>query len=437
MPHLSRRHLLALALGAAAAPPRATARAPQDGAPAALVDELARHRYPLTLENGSLGGEGARVLSDEARAAAFVLVGEDHGLAEMPRFVDALFRLVAPHGYRHLAVEAGPVTGRYLTRMASAPDAERAFADFNREHPFALPFYSWREEAEMLASAVRAAGPATREPIWALDQEFILSASLHLARLVDIAPNARARAVAAEYAERARTEFARMVEAKDPGVVFLVTATADDFKRLGDAYRAPKGSEAARLLDELEVSWEIYQKNFTGRGFDSNQQRADLMKRHLMEYYERARTAEKAPPKAVFKFGAYHMKRGRSYINVYDVGNLVSELAAANGSRSFHVLAVAAKGTQNTYLPFVGADADRQKPYDAVAAFDFMDVKPLVGAAAGGGAWTLVDLRPLRPLAAARKLGALDRGLEETIWGYDAAVVVPAAHASTLFEWTR
>ena len=436
MTDLSRRTLLALALGAAVAPCEAFADTRDDAAPGALADELARHRYPLTLENGRLGGEGARVLSDEAKASEFVLVGEDHGLAEMPRFVDALFRLVAPHGYRHLAVEAGPLTERYLTRMASGADAQKAFADFNREHPFALPFYSWREEAEMLESAVRIVGPATREPIWALDQEFILSSSVHLERLVELAPNARARAVATEYADKAKTEFARMVEAKNPGLVFLASAAADDFKRLGEAFHAAPGTEAARILDELEVSWEIYQKNFTGRGFDSNQQRADLMKRHLMQYYDRARAIEKAPPKAVFKFGAYHMKRGRSFINVYDVGNLVSELAAANGSRSFHVLAVAAKGTQNTYLPFVGVDADRQKAYDAVAAFDFMDVKPLVGAALGGS-WTLVDLRPVRPLLAARKLGALDRGLEETIWGYDAVVVIPESHASTLFEWTR
>jgi hypothetical protein len=417
--------MVALALAASATRVRAQA------APS-LADELARHRYGLTLENVELGGDGATFLLDEARASEFVLIGEDHGFAEMPRFTAALFRALEPSGYHHLVVEAGPITGRYITRMATDKDPQRAFADFNRTYPFALPFYSWREEADMLATAA-AAAKGVDEPIWALDQEFILSPQVHLERLVALAPDANARAVATKYYEKVRTEVSRMVESKNPSMVFLASATADDFKRLDAAFHAAPGSEAGRILSELETSWEIYQGQFNGHGYESNTQRSALMKAHFMEYYNRALRAENAPPKAVFKFGAYHMKRGQSFINVFDVGNLASELAVANGSHSFHVLVVMAAGTQNTYLPFVGDPAAKQKPYDPIAVFDFMDVKPLLETVVKG-AWTVLDVRPLRPLLAGGKLGKIDRGLEAAIFGYDAIIVVPTAHAATLFE---
>jgi hypothetical protein len=157
------------------------------------------------------------------------------------------------------------------------------------------------------------------------------------------------------------------------------------------------------------------------------------MKAHFRDYYGRARAPGRAPPKALFKFGANHVKRGRSVTDVFDIGNMASELALMNSSRSFHLLVIAA-GTHNAFFPFVGVVADKQKPYDPIEAFSFMDVKPLLAAAAGREGWTLLDVRPLRPLLAARSLGKIERGLEEAIFGYDAVLVMPKAQAATLFE---
>lgn len=409
------------------------ARAADDKKPAlSLVDELARHRYEFSVANGELEGPGGRFLTDEARTAQFVLVGEDHGIGSIPEFVGALYRAAAPLGFRHLAVEVGPLSGAAIERMARSSDPERAFADFNREHPFSLPFFSWQEECRLAATAVRLA-PSSRPAIWALDQEFVLSSAIHFKRLVELAPNREARAVATEFLHRVEGEFGRIVEKHDPGGVFLVQAKAEDFDRLDKAFGASPGSEAGRILHELRVSWEIYLKNSDGRGYESNLQRSLLMKEHFMNYYREALRVEKTPPRVLFKFGAFHMKRGRSVTNVFDIGNLASELATSNGSHSFHILVIAATGTQNAYFPFLGNVADKQKPIDAVGSFDFMDIKPLVEAAGPQG-WSVIDLRPLRKLVSGRKFGTMDRGLEDAIFGYDAVVVIRDAHAATLFE---
>jgi hypothetical protein len=43
------------------------------------------------------------------------MIGEDHGIAEIPAFSTALCRIVAPQGYHTRAVETGPSTAQVLT----------------------------------------------------------------------------------------------------------------------------------------------------------------------------------------------------------------------------------------------------------------------------------------------------------------------------------
>jgi hypothetical protein len=152
---------LAIALGLVVSPSVLA----QSEAPS-FATELERHRTTVTLVNDELGGAGARLLLEEARASQFVLVGEDHGFAEIPQFTAALFRLIAPAGYRHLVIEAGPIAGRNLSQRAAGSAPQRSFAELNRKYPFAVPFFGWREETEMLESVVRTA-QVVAEPLWA------------------------------------------------------------------------------------------------------------------------------------------------------------------------------------------------------------------------------------------------------------------------------
>jgi hypothetical protein len=401
----------------------------------ALMAALAKNSSTLVLENGSLKGAGAEFLFREAEGSQFFLIAEDHGIAELPLLTAALFRQIRSYGYRHFATEAGPITARILEKLAASQRAQQSFTDFNHQNPFSLPFYFWQEEGGLIETVMHSPGRRTAgATLWGLDQEFVMSAKLHLKRLVELAPNAQARRTVEEFNQKAQTEFDRMVKSKNPGIVFLASATEDDFKRLRAALNPRPGSEAAEIFDELKVSREIYTKQFRGQVYEANDQRAQLMKRHFLRYYNEALRVEKSP-RVLFKFGMNHMKRGRSFVNVFDIGSLVPHLAFMNGTKSFHLLVVAANGTQNSYLPFVGNDADKKSKYDIVKVFKdyaFADVKPLI-AAAVDKSWTVLDLRPLRPLVTNRKLGKLDKGLEELIYGYDAVLIIPEVHAATLY----
>jgi hypothetical protein len=422
----SARHCAcALVLTCLAAP--AAARA-QDSL---LVRALSRAAMPLTIEGGRLGGPGAAMLAGEARQSQFVLVGEDHGMRELPQLTAALFRAVQPLGYRHLAVEVGPFSTRMLERTLRAPGGLAAYGRGVRADPWAVPFQMWKEETEMAADVLAAAG-GREGTLWGVDQEFIAATPMHLRRLAALAPNAAARRMALAYADSAAAADRRVVTEKNPTLFYLTSAPAGTYARLASAFHAAPGSEAAGLLEELAESAAIYAGQFDGHGFESNARRSLLMKRRFMEAYRRAQAAGEPQPRVLVKLGAYHSIRGRSFTGVFDIGNLLSELAASNGTRSFHLFVLTWRGTRNAFLPFVGDEKEKQHALNPAEDLDFMDARPLL-AAADSGAYTLIDLRSARAAIQRNALGTIDPGLRTLIWGYDAVLVVPEAHASTFW----
>jgi hypothetical protein len=397
----------------------------------ALVRSLSAHAVPLTLSDGRISGPGADLLRAEAGRSQFVLVGEDHGMRELPQLVSALFRAVQPAGYAHLAVEVGPFSGRTLEATLRRPGGRSAFGRAVKANPWAVPFYAWVEETDMAADVV-AATPGRTGTLWGLDQEFIGSPAMHLRRLAQLAPRAAARALALDYAAQAERADGRVIAEKNPTLYYMAGWPADMLPRLSAAFHPAAGSEAARLISELGVSRHIYEGQFDGHGYESNDERAGLMKRHFMERYHAAQAAGEAQPHVLVKLGAYHAIRGRSFTGVFDVGNLLAELAAANGSRSFHLFVLTARGTRNAYLPFVADDREKAHPLNVAEDLDFMDAKPLL-AAADPNAWTLIDLRPLRGDVQRGRFAGLNPGLRTLLFGYDAVLVVPEAHADTLW----
>jgi hypothetical protein len=396
-----------------------------------LVRALSNHAMPVRLADGRLSGPGADFLVAQGGRSQFFLIGEDHGMRELPRLSAALFRALRPAGYAHLAVEVGPLSAERLEATLRAPGGLAAWGRSVRADPWAVAFDAWREETEMAADAVAATG-GRRGTIWGLDQEFIGAPAGLLRRLAALAPTGAARTLAAGYAADAVRADARVIAERNPTIYYMTTAPADLAARLTAAFRPAPGSEAARIIDELRVSREIYAGQFDGHGYESNDQRAGLMKRHFVERYRAARAAGEATPRVLVKLGGYHSIRGRSYTGVFDVGNLLSEMAASNGGRSFHLFVLTPHGTRNAFLPFAPDPAEKAHALNVAQDLDFMDARPLLAAAAPD-AWTVIDLRPLRGDAERGRLGRLDPGLRTLVWGYDAVLVIPQAHASTLW----
>ena len=383
----------------------------------AALDKLKANRLAITLDKGALAGPGAAPLLQASRQAQYVLLGEDHGVAEIAQFSSAYFNALAPAGFTTLVTENGPVAASALEGMLKRPDAVAAIARFDAAYPDAIAFYTMRQEAEMLAGFALAAGPRFEQ--WGIDQEFIGTAKYLIARMLaqPVNPAARAKLEALRQMEAVASQKAAATG--NPFEYFILSASTEDLTSLRPLLAGPKEQTALGLLNALLATRAIYQKSASKVPGDralSNRLRLTLLKRTLET---RLGMQEQ---KLLVKVGANHAYKGINPLNNRDIGNFLAERAEGQGHTSLHLIVLAAKGTQ---LRFAGAG----KPYQsAQIELDSPAFKLLASAGATDGSWSLFDLRSLRPDS--RKLAGGDIEMFNLINGYDFALMIPEGSAS-------
>jgi hypothetical protein len=379
-----------------------------------LTAMLRANAHPMqAAADGRLSGAGGELLIAAGRDAQFFLIGEEHGVAEIPLVAAALFRELAPHGYRHLAIETGDVMATELNRRVLADTSGAAFLAFQRDYFPGAPFYRWREDAALLRTAVAAAGGGA-DVLWGLDYD-IVGDRYALRRLRDLAPNAAARAAAESAIARADSALAQALATQNPGLLMMFGGADDWYAPLRQAYAPQPGSEADRIIHLLQTTREINAYWGRGQGYLSNHHRALLNKRQLMRYLHEAAEQAGEMPRVMMKFGSSHMVRGRSFTNVFDLGTLASEIAEVHGSRSFGVLMLGGAGTTHAVV-----DPRAFTTVEAPVETDGW-VKPFYDAG-DPQRWTVFDLRPIR--ARIPRLGTLPDELLKVLYGFDAVVVL-------------
>ncbi len=384
----------------------------------AALDKLKANRLAITLDKGTLAGPGAAPLLQASRQAQYVLLGEDHGVAEIAQFSSAYFNALAPAGFTTLVTENGPVAASALEGMLKRPDAVAAIARFDAAYPDAIAFYTMRQEAEMLAGFALAAGPRFEQ--WGIDQEFIGTAKYLIARMLAQPVNPAARAKLEALRQMEAVAYQKAAATGNPMEYLMLSASDEELASLRPLLAGPKEQTALGLLDALLDSRAIYQKSASKVPGDrdlSNRMRLALLKRTLGS---RLGVREQ---KLVVKVGANHAYKGFNPLNNRDVGNFLAERAEGQGLTSLHLIVLAAKGKQ---LRFAGAGKPHQP---APIELDGAAFKLLAGAGATDGSWSLFDLRSLRP--GLRKLVAGDIDMLNLINGYDFALVIPEGSAST------
>lgn len=391
-----------------------------------LADAIAHARAPLAIANGKLAGQGADALRTAITAANFVMLGEDHGIAQIPTLGAALCNEL---GFHHLALEVGPSVGPQLADFASARDGAARQAAFVKKFPETIAFYDWKEEREMLAACAKAAG-STRLQIWGVDQELMGAPVLVLQKILDTKPGPLARAAIEGLVRDDAAARAAAAKTGDYGKLFLVTASQDALDAAQAALAKDGTAEAQQLFGSLLESRAIYLGQSGAEPYLSNRRRARLMKRTFLDDLSVAAKADKAFPKVLVKLGAWHLYRGLNPLRSSELGNMIGEAAEAHGVEAVNILVLGVKGQQ--LRPAGVARAPKPVALDLATDkdSDFKFLAPFFTAADPHG-WTMFDLRGLRP--SFRKLGPIDPELERLIFGYDFLVVIPdpkSEHAS-------
>ena len=377
-----------------------------------LTALLEANRHPVSIVNGRLAGAGGDLLVREGSASQFVLVGEEHGIAEIPVFTAAWFRSLVPAGYRHLAVEVGPDAGVLLDSLARIGPA--ALAEFQRARSPGFPFFILESESRLLVNAVREL-PDVEDVIWGIDYD-ILGDRYLFPVLEAAAEDDEARRVVRETREMADAGLRQVVDTGNPSLLLLWSAPDEPFERLRAALEPAPGSRADRIIETMQETARINRMFMSGQNWESNHARATWIKRSMARHLDAARARGEAEPRVMIKLGANHTYRGLNQTRQYDVGAMVAQLAEANGSGSFHLLVVGGPETRTSSFNPV---ALRYETAPAGMLSVVLPTRSLVLP----DQWTLFDFRPLRAAIHNRQVEA-SQELFDLAFNFDALLVM-------------
>lgn len=164
-----------------------------------------------------------------------------------------------------------------------------------------------------------------------------------------------------------------------------------------------------------------------GNAWASNEQRGSFNRSNFLRHW-RGATSDGRAPKVMAKFGASHMVRGRSMTEVFDLGSLLPELAALEGSNAFSVMVVPGKDS------LIAALDPSAWSYNAVpASRGYANALGPISDAAYPDAFTLIDLRPLRAVIGWSS-DDVDKDLFRVVHGFDMLLVMSGSTASSELE---
>lgn len=364
-----------------------------------LEETISRHTYDITSKDGQLGGLGFDFLLREAKGARFFAVAEPHNTEQVPEFTTLFFRAARDlAGFDHVALEQEPVV---LQRLGSAAreGGFDALVEVAKRYAPALHFKS-DQELRMIANLATMQG-AGANVLWGLD------------RLLDPSPTLDALR-SAVHDETARIAIDELLsKARESGGHSLLVSAEDPFASLRAAVGSQPSAEVGFLLDRLEAARRhLLAQARSARGEPQGYTANVLRETEMRELFARACRESGPSARVLLKLGHEHLVRGRNDGEVESLGSLVSAIAEAGGSRSFH-LNVQVINRPGRYWSLT--DYPEYEPIARVGSPD---------------AWRVVDLRPLRDLVLSSP-ASVSPELRAMIFGFDAVLLMGGASRAT------
>ena len=366
----------------------------------ALITNLAKQNLETFAVSGStFNGAGWNTLLDQVQKTDFVMLGEDHFTNEIPFFASALSDKVH---FDNFICETDPYSAKLISGMmgtASDTQLKKYVADFGN----VFSFFALEPEFRLMQKLVKA-----NTTVYGTDQIVMNADRLICSALKAKTRNVKAKKIYEAIAAKSKACFDAFL--KDPNQpMYMMT---DDFDKQVAALLSQKlSSEELQKIADLKLSAKIYKEQ-------NHHLRIQLMKSNLMKVYP-----QWAGKKNLFKFGAGHLAKGESFLQIYDLGNLVDNLADSQFKKSLHILVLGKSGAQGS--PFKGFP---EQPIDTKSD-DLKALQPLFNAV-DGEQWHCLDLLPLRKAMEKKEITIEDILLARVIKGYDFVVIIPKVTAA-------
>ena len=340
-----------------------------------IEDLLSASYYPIELNDRGIAGPGADLILKLAEGTQFVALGEEHYNFHIPAITAALFsELQDRHDYRYFMTEQDPVMMEVMSRAPVRGDLQ-AISDLAQRYPMGITFNS-DEELGMLADIGRVSS-ADFDVIWGCDQAAgvthvldQLTLELDGAESLAVVRDKRETAAAKERDRNYKTSH------------FISDADASWFADLESAIDPESGSRKAWLLNVLIESNKIFglynqgEQGLVPGYYENNRYREEHLKDLCLDKYRRAEAID-AYPKALMKFGSWHLYEGLSPTRIHTLGDFFSNVARFNG---YGFLSI----------NFVSMPED---PEESMSSIGY--AWPLISRL-DPGAFAVIDLRPFR-----------------------------------------
>jgi len=386
---------------------------------ALCLTNQASAQKPKPLENyiittDSLGSsEMTEFFSSKIATSQFVMVGEQHGLKEVGEITSLFYNMGQPLGYKYLCIETDAVAASQIEQNAKENNPAELAKENYESFPFAIPFYNNYDDYELFSTVTRSGGN-----IWGIDQTFMAQFRLNFDYLERTTSNQEFKNELNKLKVSANAAFEKAIAEKDFTAPFIFRYSDKMHNKLMGL--AQSGTEKEVLM-QLKKTKEIYMLNFAKESYLSNSKRALLMKQNFLKYYDEAIKIEEHP-KVVFKLGANHIMKGLNNSNVYDISNLVAELAMMNSMNSTHVFVQGINGESAVGNPFSPTptkafDQTRDFPLEIQQSLEELTKKYFV-----------LDLSQLRPGAK-----SYSSELQEWMFQYDLVILIKDAHSTRPF----
>ncbi|MEN5231617.1 hypothetical protein [Sphingobacterium faecium] len=343
-----------------------------------LMDSLIQKNYSTFKKNNNntFEGKGWNTLQDEIIKNNSVLLGESHFTNEVPYFTNAIVNNIKFDNY---ILEIDPYTTNTITKKIKtlSPTELDKFRD---ESGSALSFLKGETEFDLFKNIVE-----QNINIYGAEQISLFSDQLLFSELIKQSKNTKAKEI---YKQMIANSAA--YDTKNNTTFYLFS---DDFVAKMDALsKLNLSANEKEQLKALQLSKELYLNRIHGL-------RIQYLKHLVIE-----KLPEWKDKKNLFKYGANHMPKGESLMEVFDLGNLVANIEEANYRKSLHIM-ITGKEEGETL-----ADLDQYKAFLTVVKDDN---------------WYAFDLRPLKQAISKKQIKVEDLMMERIIKGYDFLVYIP------------
>jgi hypothetical protein len=397
-----------------------TSFAESDKSNSTLTEAARENRSQLNFDGNIFTGLALDQLLAAARDAQFFMIGEEHGIAENPKLVAQLFATLVADDYEKLAIEISPPMAAILDKVTRA-DGIDGIRELYASPGGEPAFFGMREEAELLA-AVRGTLPNADEVFWGVDYEVASDRPL-LLQLRNMNRPASSDLPLKNLIAASDASWAQYEETGSPQFIFSFSGDPALVTALRDLWPDPD-DEAAWILDTLQSTLEINQSWIQGRGWDSNAQRAALLRSSFLSHWHKAKK-QGSTPKVMVKLGGNHVVRGRNMTATFDLGTLLPEIAAIEGSQSFSVLVLPGRDSMTAVL-----DPTSWTYVPKPAKDNYAKGLEVLTDAAYADAFTLIDLAALRPVIGS-STNRYDPAVTRVVHGFDMLLVMSGSTASS------